>query len=174
MMQPSHRLDRQDVFRGRVFDVQVDRVRLPHGPVATQEIVRHARSVVLLPMPDRRRIILVRQYRYAVDRWLWELPAGSVSPRESAESAARRECREEVGLEAGRIERLGSFYASPGYCDETMVFYLLEDLAPVTSPVAADEDEHVEPRAYSLEDARAMVRAGEIVDMKTALGLTLV
>ena len=86
------------VHRGHVFDVHVDRVLLPHGREVDMHVVRHARSVVLVPTPDDDHVILVRQYRYVVDRWIWELPAGGVEAGEEPEAAARRECHEEVGM----------------------------------------------------------------------------
>ena len=92
------------------------------------ECVRHRGSVVLLPMTAPDRILLVRQYRYVVDRWLWELPAGTLEPNESPHAAALRECHEEVGKIAGHAQKLLSFFPSPGFCDEEMNFFLLTDL----------------------------------------------
>ena len=165
----SHRA----VHRGRIFEVAVDRVRLPHGREVDMEVVRHPASVILLPMPDPGRVILVRQYRYPIDRWLWELPAGTLDPGEDPEGAARRECHEEVGLEPMRLERLGAFFPTPGYSDEEMIFFRLTELREPAAAAAQDEDEVLEPRAFSLEEVRAMLRRGEIADMKTALGITL-
>src|SRR5205085_211661 len=98
------------VFQGRVFAIDVDTVTLPNERVVKVEIVRHPRSVVLIPMPDPAHVILVRQYRFAVNQWLWELPAGSLDEGEQPEAAARRECHEEVGLVPQGLIRLGSFY----------------------------------------------------------------
>src|SRR6266545_7287234 len=95
------------VFEGRVFTVAVDTVAYPDGRIVKMDAVRHRGSVVLIPMPSPGRIILVRQYRYVVDRWLWELPAGSLDPDESLDAAALRECHEEIGKIAGRAARLG-------------------------------------------------------------------
>ena len=111
--------------QGRIFTIERDRVRLPKGVEATLEVVRHPGSVVLLPMPDAGRVILVRQYRYAIDRWVWELAAGSLKPGEDPAEGAARECEEETGLVAGRVDFLGAFYPTPGYCDEKMNFYKL-------------------------------------------------
>ena len=137
------------------------------------DVVRHAASVILVPMPDPERVILVRQYRYAVDGWIWELPAGNVEPGEDPEAAARRECAEETGWTAERVERIGAFYPSPGYCDEVMIFYRLTGLA-TASHAALDPDEVLEPRIFSLDAARRLVAEGPVADMKTALGLRLV
>jgi len=166
-------LESSTVFTGRIFKVNVDRVRLPHGRDVRMEIVRHPGSVVLVPMPDADHIILVRQYRYAVDRWLWELPAGSLDPGEDAVTAARRECHEEIGLLPGDVVEIGRFYPTPGFCDENMIFFRLTGLSEPSSAAAHDEDESIESKTFSLDDARRMMRDGDIRDLKTAVGLSL-
>lgn len=162
------------VLNGKVFDVDRDHVRLPHGREATLDVVRHSRSVVLLPVPEPGHIILVKQYRYAVNRWLWELPAGSVEPGEEPEEAAHRECHEEIGQIPATIVRVSTLYPTPGYCDEEMLFFRVSGLGTSDQPAAVDDDEDIEARTFSLADARDMVRRGEIVDMKTVVGLTLI
>jgi ADP-ribose pyrophosphatase len=147
---------------------------MPNGREVTLDIVRHPRSVVLLPVPEPGQIVLIRQYRYPVNRWLWELPAGSVDPGEEPEAAARRECHEEIGQVPDTIVRLAAFYPTPGYCDEEMYFFRVSGLATPAEAAALDEDEDIEPRTVTLRDAREMVRRGEIVDMKTVVGLTLI
>lgn len=167
-------LGSRTVFDGRIFRVQVDQVRFPNGNTVNVEIVRHPRSVVLVPMPDAHHVILVRQYRYPVDRWLWELPAGTLDPGEEPDAAARRECHEEIGLVPRRLERLGAFLPTPGYCDEEMIVFRIDGLEEPTTAAALDEDEIIEPRRFTLAEARAMVERGEIADMKTVIGLALI
>lgn len=167
-------LGHEQVLTGRVFDVDRDRVRLPHGRNVTLDIVRHPRSVVLLPVPEPGHIVLIRQYRYAVNRWLWELPAGSVDDGEEPEAAARRECHEEIGLVPSTVVRLAALFPTPGYCDEEMIFFRVSGLAKSETPAAVDEDEDIESRVFTLRDAREMVRSGDIVDMKTVTGLTMI
>lgn len=165
------------VFQGRVFSAVVDRVRLPHGATVDMEVVRHPASVVLIPLDDEQRVVLVRQYRHAVDRWLWELPAGSVDAGESPQAAAARECAEEVGLIPGSVEQLGVFYSSPGFCDETMIFFRLTNLralGPDDPEVHLDPDEHFDIRSFSLDQIRTLIRRGEIQDMKTVVGVSLI
>ena len=169
----SRAIESRRLFEGRVFSVAQDRVRLPHGREAMLEVVRHAASAVLLPMVDDHHVVLVRQYRYPVDRVLWELPAGTLDPGEAPEAAAARECHEEIGLVPSRIERIGAFFPTPGYCDEEMFFFRLSGLHQPATRAHQDPDEHIEPRTFPLDEARAMVRRGEIVDMKTAVGLAL-
>ena len=124
--------------------------------------------------PGAGHVILIRQYRYAVNRWLWELPAGSVDEGEEPEAAAARECHEEIGQVPDTIVRLGALYPTPGYCDEEMLFFRLSGLDEPTEAAALDEDEDIEPRTFKLREAREMVRRGEIVDMKTVAGLALI
>jgi ADP-ribose pyrophosphatase len=139
------------------------------------EIVRHPGSVVLLPMPTADAIILIRQYRYTIDQWIWELPAGTLKPGEDPADAAARECEEEIGRVPQRVARLRSFYPTPGFCDEVMHFYLCDELIDPASDstVRKDDDEELEPKVFSLDQAREMLDAGEIVDLKTAIGLAL-
>jgi ADP-ribose pyrophosphatase len=171
---PLDVLSSERVFEGRVFDVHRDRIRMRNGRDVTVDVVRHARSVVLLPMPEPGRVILVRQYRHAVGRWMWELPAGSVDAGEAPESAARRECHEEIGQVPDTIVRLGALLPTPGYCDEEMIFFRLSALSVPDQPAAPDEDEDIEARTFSVAEAREMVRRGEIVDMKTVAGLGMI
>jgi ADP-ribose pyrophosphatase len=173
-MSSPETLSTEQIFDGKVFDVERDRVRMPNGREVTVDIVRHPRSVVLLPVPAPREIILIRQYRYAVNRWLWELPAGSVDEGEEPEAAAVRECHEEIGRVPDTVVRLASLFPTPGFCDEEMLFFRLSGLTVPAEAAALDEDEDIEPRTFTLAEAREMVRRGEIVDMKTVAGLTLI
>jgi ADP-ribose pyrophosphatase len=132
--------------------------------------------VVIIPVTSDGKIILVRQYRAPLGRWAWELPAGSLKPRENVESAARRECHEEIGLIPGTLEKLGAFYPTPGYCDEEMNFFRVSDLREPTDDDDAaepDEDEDIETKAYSRDELWSMIRRGEIIDLKTVAALTL-
>jgi 8-oxo-dGTP pyrophosphatase MutT (NUDIX family) len=175
MSQPTKVHEHREVYRGRIFSLVVDTVTLPSGHTATMEVVRHPGSVVLLPMPAPGRLILIRQYRYALDRFIWELPAGSLKPGEDPRLGAARECEEEVGLVPGTLDELGELFPTPGFCDEWMKFYRCTNLAtpPPDSTAQQDEDEVIEPATFDLEEVRRMIRTGEIVDMKTVAGLAL-
>ena len=158
------------VFQGRVFTVRVETIALPRGGELRAEIIRHPGSVVIVPVTARNEIVLVRQYRPAIGQWAWELPAGSLKPGEDVESAARRECQEEIGQVASHLERLGSFFPTPGYCDEQMTFFKATGLRePGASDEEAhqDEDEDIQARRVSLAELRAMIARAEIVDLKT-------
>jgi ADP-ribose pyrophosphatase len=165
------RLSRRIVYRGRVLRLEADRVRLDHGRTVTLDIVRHRGSVVILAQPSPREIVLIRQYRYAIGRWIWELPAGSLDAGEAPARAARRECAEEIGLEPRRIDRLTTLYPTPGFCDEKMIFYRCTDLRAPRGHVERDPDEAIEPRVYTIAAARKLIARGSIVDMKTVVGL---
>ena len=173
-MTEPERLSHERLFEGKVFDVDRDRVRMPNAREVTVDIVRHPRSVVLVPIPEPGYVILIRQFRYAVNRWLWELPAGSVDEGEQPEAAAKRECHEEIGQVPDTIVRLAALYPTPGYCDEEMLFFRVSGLSSPSEPAALDEDEDIEPKLMTIADARDMIRRGEIVDMKTVVGLSLV
>jgi ADP-ribose pyrophosphatase len=178
MSEAPPELKRSDViYNGRVFDITVDHVAYPDGRVVKMECVRHRGSVVLLPMTAHDRILLVRQYRYVVDRWLWELPAGTLEENETPHAAALRECHEEVGRIAGRAEKLLSLYPSPGFCDEEMNFFVLTDLRHRLAGEPApeqDADEILTVKEFPVPDVLDMVKAGEISDMKTVVGMMLI
>lgn len=171
---PARILSKQTIHRGRIFSLEIERVVLPHGREVNIEIVRHPGSVVLIPMPSPSQIMLVRQYRHVVGRFLWELPAGSLNVGEDPLDGARRECHEEIGLVPGTLEPLGGLYPSPGFCSERMLFFRCTDLRKPATEAHVDEDEDLEPRTVTLDEMRAMFRAGEIQDMKTGIGLALV
>ena len=163
-------------FTSRVFSVETGTKRFPNGREHEVAIVRHPPSVVVVPIDDDGHVVLIRQFRAAVDRELWEVPAGSLDSGESAEEAARRECEEEIGRVPQRVERLGAFFPTPGYCDEEMIFFKATALhpPPADSPHKPDEDEDITARPVTIAEARAMVARGEIVDLKTAYALTLI
>ena len=169
----AERLSSEQVFKGKVFSVDRDKVRMPNGRTVSVDVVRHAKSVVLVPVPESGKVILIRQYRYAVNAFLWELPAGSVDEGETPEQAARRECHEEIGLVPTTVVRLSAMFPTPGYCDEEMVFFRLSGLEHTDEAAEVDEDEDIESRTFDLRDAREMIRRGEITDMKTLVGLSL-
>jgi len=163
------------VFEGRVFSVVVESITTRKGGKMDVEIVRHPGSVVLIPMTDAGEIVLVRQYRHAIGRSAWELPAGTLKPNEEPKTAAARECHEEIGLVPSTLEALGRFYPTPGYCDEEMNFYKATGLREPRNDEQAeqDEDEDIEQGAFSVERIRSMIRSGEIIDLKTVAGLAL-
>ncbi|HEX4346481.1 MAG TPA: NUDIX hydrolase [Vicinamibacterales bacterium] len=164
------------VFTGKKFSVEVEEIGFPNGQTHRKEIVRHVPSIVLIPLTDDGRILLCRQYRAPLAKMMWELSAGGVEPGETPEEAARRECEEEMRLVPGTLERLGTFYPAPGFCDEQLTFFRARNLTspPPDSPNKPDEDEDIHVEAFTIADANGMVARGEIVDLKTAYGLSLI
>jgi ADP-ribose pyrophosphatase len=164
------------VFEGRVFSVVVESITTRKGGKMDVDIVRHPGSVVLIPVTASGEVILVRQYRHAIRRSAWELPAGTLKPNEPPKKAAARECHEEIGLVPGQLEELGSYFPTPGYCDEEMTFYKatgLREPGAGDEHAQQDEDEDIEKQAFTVERLRTMIRSGEIIDMKTVAGVAL-
>jgi ADP-ribose pyrophosphatase len=176
MSEPASVLSSRTVYVGRIFDVTVDRVLLPHGRETDLELVRHDGSVVLIPIAADGRLLLVRQYRHAAGRFLWELPAGSLEVREDPLAGAARECHEELGLIPDRLERLHTFYPTPGFCTESMTYFRATGLRPPgpdDAPAHQDEDESIEVGSFTTAEIRKMIDSGEIADLKTVAGLLL-
>jgi ADP-ribose pyrophosphatase len=160
----SHRV----VYRGPVFQVTSDRVREPGGITVRRDMVRHPGSVVIMPVDDsgkEARVLLARQYRYAVQGELWELAAGRIDQGESELAAARRELLEETGYTAERWQRALYFYASPGFLDETMAVYLARGLRK--GKAQPEEDEFIRKRFFPLSSAVRMAMSGKLQDGKT-------
>ena len=165
------------IFQGRVFSVRLETIPLPKGGELQAEIVRHLGSVVIIPITAQNEIILVKQYRPAIGRWAWELPAGSLKPGEDVAHAARRECHEETGQIPLQLERMGSYFPTPGYCDEEMTFFKATGLrmpGPGDDEAHQDEDEDIEVRAFTHDELQRMFAAREIIDLKTIAGLSLI
>jgi ADP-ribose pyrophosphatase len=163
-------LDSKKVFSGRVFNVTVDTVR-EGEKTYVREVVHHPGSAVILPAFNDDTIALVRQYRHPAVRYLLELPAGSLNDRERPEEGAARELEEELGLVAGRMEKLSEFFVSPGFCEEKMWLYLATDLTETQQRL--EDDEMLEVVRLPIARALQMITDGEIEDAKTIIGLML-
>jgi len=162
------------VFRGRVFNVDRDEVIEPGGVQARREIVRHPGSIVVLAVNDGDSgkdplVLLERQYRYAADARLWELPAGRIDPGESHLAAAKRELLEETGFTASKWQHAIDFYASPGFLDEVMHLYLARGLK--RGKAQPEDDERISVRFFPLKQTVKMALSGKIIDGKTLAGI---
>jgi ADP-ribose diphosphatase len=134
-------LSSRTVYEGKVVSLRVDEILLSDGRAVTREVVEHPGAVVVVAVDDEGRVPLVRQYRHAVKEYLLELPAGGLEPGELPQEAARRELREEVGVEAGTWRQLGYFFSSPGFANEKLHVFLAEDLR--SAPAEPDDDEEI-------------------------------
>jgi ADP-ribose pyrophosphatase len=161
----------QRLYAGRVLALDLDEVEEPEGVRAVREVVRHQGSVAVLPVHDDGRVVLVRQYRYPVDDYVWELPAGRLDAGEAPAEGARRELEEEVGLRPSGLELLTTVYPTPGFCDERLHVFRATGLQPV--PARPEADERIEAATFRLEEARAMIGRGEVRDAKTLVALLL-
>jgi ADP-ribose pyrophosphatase len=164
-------LSSRRVYDGRVLALDVDRVLIPGGVEAQREVVRHRGSVAALPVHADGRVVLVRQYRHAVADEVWELPAGRLDPDESPETGVCRELEEEVGLRPATIERISTFFTTPGFCDEVMHLFRATDLSAV--PPRPEEDERIAVGSFTLDEALAMIRRGEVREGKTLVAILL-
>lgn len=146
----------------------------PDGTVFTRDVVRHPGAVAVVPLTADGAVVLVRQYRGALDRELLEIPAGTRDvDGEPPEQTARRELEEEAGVRAGRLRLLGSVYNTPGFCDEETLLYLAQDLEPGEPLRHGDEERYLEVVEVPLHDAVRLVATGQVVDAQTVLGLLL-
>ena len=163
------RLKSETVFEGRLLRLQKDEVRLPDGRLSVREVVVHPGAVAIVPLLEDRRVVLVRQFRYAIGKVLMEIPAGTRHPDETPEECAQRELQEETGYTAQHLHHLTDFYVAPGYSTELIHLFLATGLQPAMSE--PDEDELVEVVALPLSEAMAAIARGEVQDAKTIIGL---
>jgi ADP-ribose pyrophosphatase len=148
--------------------VTIDRALDPDGFEIQRALVHHPGSAVVMPMDERNRILLVRQYRLPALQYLWELPAGRMDPGETARQAARRELAEETGYKAGKFEKLATFYASPGFLTEKTTIFLATGLkAGKATPM---EDERITMQWFTPKDLDKLIESGKIPDAKTQIG----
>lgn len=170
------RLSTTRAYTGRVISLDVDEVRFPDGSIGSLEMVRHSGASAIVPLLDEANddplVLLIRQYRYAADGYLYEIPAGRLDAGESPSDCAIRELREETGYRAARVEPMFTMFTTPGFTDEKIHLFLARELTPGEMAREADEFMELVPTRLSL--ALSMVERGEIQDAKTALALLFV
>jgi ADP-ribose pyrophosphatase len=159
----------KEVYNCKLFKVTEDKAVDPKTKFEiSRSVVRHAGSAVMMAMDDKKRILLVRQYRLPAEKHLWELPAGKVDDGEKPIEAAKRELTEETGYKAKKWTKLASFWVSPGYVQERMTIFLAQDL--VEGDATPMDDEQIETRWFKRKEVAAMIREGKIEDAKTIIG----
>jgi ADP-ribose pyrophosphatase len=166
------RIDGEIVFEGRILRLEVDRVRLADGGETRREVVRHRGAVLLVPVTDDGRVVLVRQHRYPTGAVLLEVAAGTLERGEDPVACAHRELEEETGYRAAELIPLGEFFSAPGYCDERMYCYAARGLRPGRD-LPGDSDERLEVVEMSASEALGAIDSGDIRDCKTLAGLLL-
>jgi ADP-ribose pyrophosphatase len=162
-------LSSQKVFEGRAVNLRIDTVRLPSGRETTREIVEHESCVAIVALDDADNILLVQQFRKPVEKELLEIPAGGIDAGETPEEAVRREMREETGFLPQKVEKLGGFYSSPGFCTEYLHLYLATDLVP--KPLKAEDSEGITLIRVPLSEVPGLIASGAICDAKSIAGL---
>lgn len=168
---PFELIRSETLLQGRAFKIRRDTLKTPDGRETRLEIVDHGGSVVILPIDNENNILFVRQYRHAAKADLLELPAGTRDEQEPFEVCAAREIREETGMEAGHLQKVGEFYLAPGYSTEFMAVFLATDLTD--NPLNADEDEFLQLEKIPVKKAVEMAEHGEVPDAKSLAALLL-
>lgn len=164
-------LTSEKIYTGRVISLKVDDVRLPNGKTSKREIVNHPGAVAVIAITDDNKLVLVEQYRKALERSIIEIPAGKLEAGEEPVVTARRELAEETGLACDELTYLQTFATSPGFADEVIHLYVARGLHPVEEEASLDEDEFVELMEVTLVEAEQMVADGRIYDAKTAFAV---
>ena len=157
------------VYKGRLFDVNLDTIRMADGVIARRETLIHPGAVCMVPVDGDGRLLLVTQYRHAAGRRLLELPAGTLEPGEEPETAVERELQEEVDRHPGKVVPMGGFYVAPGYTSEYIHLFVCSELRE--SALDGDEDEDIEVEALTVDEALAAIDDGRICDAKSVIGI---
>jgi ADP-ribose pyrophosphatase len=157
------------VFDGRAIKLRVDTVMTDDGRTTTREVVEHIDCVAVVAIDAVKNVLLVRQFRQSIGKELLEIPAGGIEPGETPEKAVEREMREETGFQPERVERLGGYYSSPGFCTEYLHLYLASDLVP--NPLTAEDTQGIQLVSVTPDQITALIRSGTICDSKSVAGL---
>jgi ADP-ribose pyrophosphatase len=174
------RVDGRRVYEGRVIDVDLEDVRFPDGSVGELEMIRHPGASAIVALnppgdpaggPGQPIVVLIRQYRYAADGFVWEVPAGKLDPGEAPEICAARELEEETGYRAGRLRHMSTIHTTPGFTDEVIHLFLATEL--VEGVADHGPSEFIELHRMPLTRTIEMIDRGEITDAKTICALTL-
>ncbi len=160
------------IYEGKILDLRLHTIKLAGGKTSQREIVEHNDSVLIVPIDDHGRIILVRQYRKAANKHLLEVPAGGIEDGEEPYAAAERELQEEIGFKSDNLIHIGGFWMAPGFCTEYMHAYIATDLKESSLP--PDEDENIEVVYLDIERIEDVIKSGEVEDSKSISALMMV
>lgn len=167
-------LSRENIFKGKVIDVKYDTVALPGDlGLAKRELIFHNGGVAVLAITPEQKMILVRQFRKALEKVIYEIPAGKLEQGEHSdpESAMLRELEEETGMTTKSVKKISEFYTAPGFCNEKIYLYKADNLTKVDKPRPHDDDEVLERHEVTLAEAKELIQNGEISDAKTILAI---
>ncbi len=164
-------LSSRTIYEGKVLKLRLDDVRLPDGRKTRREVVEHSDAVAIVALDDDNNTLLVKQFRKPVEKALLELPAGCIEPSEEPAATVSREMREETGYKPNKMEKLGGFYSSPGFCTEYMHVYLATGL--VGDKLYAEDTDDIEVVRVPLEEVEDLIDSGAIRDAKSIAGLLL-
>ena len=165
------RVQTKIIYRGRVATLSLDTFRKPSGEAYLRETIQHPPSVVILPLLDDGRVLLIRQFRHAVNRPIYEIPAGTREPGEPALACAKRELMEETGYSASRWKRICEFYPAPGISTERMDLFVATALKKLKKRIPMDKDEQISVHPVPARRALQLVRRNKIIDAKSIIGL---
>ncbi|BAZ15096.1 NUDIX hydrolase [Calothrix sp. NIES-4071] len=154
-------------YKGRKFDFEVNRLRLPNQVEGDWECIRHPGGALAVPVTSEGKFVLVRQYRFAVSGRIIEFPAGTLEVNEDPLETVKREIEEETGYRANQWQKLGEFFLAPGYSDEIIYAFLATDLEKLEKPPLQDEDEDIEVLLWSQEELEKAIFEGEPIDAKS-------
>lgn len=164
----------ETLYRGKIIELRVDEVELPNGKQSKRELIKHPGAVAIIAITNDSKLVLVEQYRKALERTIIEIPAGKIEPGEDPEKTAIRELEEETGYKANQFSYIQSFATSPGFADEIIHLYLGTSLEKVENPALGDEDEFIGLLECSIEEVETMMKDGRIYDAKTAYAVLYV
>lgn len=159
------------IYEGKIINLKVDEVSLPNGHTSKRELIEHPGAVAIVAITAEKKIIMVEQYRKALERSIIEVPAGKLEKGEEPETTARRELEEETGYTADSLQLIQSFSTSPGFADEVVHLFFAEGLRKSESGAVTDDDEFVELMEVTVEEAEQMMQENRIYDAKTAFAV---
>ena len=170
-MKPEKRLSTQRIYQGRAVNIRVDTVEKASGTETTREVVEHSDCIAVVALDEQGKVLLVRQFRHAVDKFLLEIPAGGIDPGEEPMDAVRRELQEEIGYFPRKIDKLGGFYATPGYGTEYLHCFVAADLVPAR--LMAEDTDDIELVRVSSDEIPRLIASGQICDAKSIAALLM-
>ncbi|MCA1054716.1 NUDIX hydrolase [Rossellomorea aquimaris] len=164
-------LSTEKIYQGKIIDLQVDEVKLPNGKTSKRELIKHPGAVAVIALTPEGKIVMVEQYRKALETSIVEIPAGKLEPGEEPIITAARELEEETGYGCEKLDHLISFYTSPGFADEIVHLYVAENITPLETARELDEDEFVELLEVTVDEALELMKEKRIYDAKTAFAV---